>query len=204
MDTNSEVELDDSGVALYRRAPSASSAASQPDSASDHEESASESSGSSVEPNRGAQDEGGAQQNTAVLTAWARTKYDRQHRRDGTRRPLQVRWRHLAPVRRPWQVFEMDSREQAAAPPPVCPEITERLVAIRRLGRRQAFAQLSQEEQLEYHEVSIMELAAFLSFDAADKAHWADGRPTRWCQTSLEDKAAWITESPREVSQRPP
>eukprot|EP00812_Abedinium_dasypus_P008555 NODE_230_length_1777_cov_383.021487.p1 GENE.NODE_230_length_1777_cov_383.021487~~NODE_230_length_1777_cov_383.021487.p1 ORF type:complete len:482 (-),score=131.56 NODE_230_length_1777_cov_383.021487:70-1515(-) len=110
-------------------------------------------------------------------------------------------------IRRPWRVFEediedklVDAASQGAAE--IDEGSLERLAAVPARGTQAAFAALPEEQQRQYAEVSIMELAAFVSWRKEQIAKGPVNGPTgefeaAWDILDCYEKAEWLPDDPR-------
>ncbi|CAK0796378.1 unnamed protein product, partial [Prorocentrum cordatum] len=108
-------------------------------------------------------------------------------------------------IRRPWRVFEEDLEDKLedteGETEAVLAITRERLASVQARGAPAAFAQLSQDLQRTFVEVSIVELAAFVSFQRqqvqSGGATGEEAAAAAWDTLDCEAKAEWVPEDPR-------
>eukprot|EP00930_Biecheleria_cincta_P004879 TRINITY_DN105808_c0_g1_i1.p1 TRINITY_DN105808_c0_g1~~TRINITY_DN105808_c0_g1_i1.p1 ORF type:complete len:701 (+),score=159.39 TRINITY_DN105808_c0_g1_i1:76-2103(+) len=125
--------------------------------------------------------------------------------------PLVTDWQSTAvppTIRRPWRVFEEDIEDKladsASQGEPAAQATRDKLSSVQARGAMAAFAALDEEEQRNYTEVSIMELAAFVKWRRALAARQqtsdepaATELESAWDALDVDQKGEWVPEDPR-------
>ena len=104
-------------------------------------------------------------------------------------------------IRRPWQVFEEDLREKLEDAECHGKRLNRatrmNLTTVQGRGARVAFGSLAEKLQRFYVEVSIKELAAYVSWQG--RVGCSLGLAAEWDALECDDKCEWVHENPRAV-----